>query len=465
MSVKGKNTKFSEHGKSAKKYDIECYNCKRKGHYRKDCWFLEKNKHKRPENQNSKKDPSRNENENSLIGFEETSLTLTHTSAHQNKTMRLLDSGAFSHMSGNRELFTYVEDFENPVPVRIGDGRIVDGLGKGNVKILAFNGNVWVEKNIVDVLYVPDIPFNLFSMGSAFAKGLFLTSSNLKCTFYKNKEIVAIAERNNNKEIFRMKFKIKENIINLLHNVNINEKEVNKPKNDELKENKDNDSTLKLWHERLVHQNCEHVKQLLIRNNIKVKDIDFFCEACVYGKIHRLPFKMSESKSKQVGDLIHADVCGPMEIESLGGSCYLLLFKDDYSSYVIIYYLKNKSEVSKCFEGFILKKKNETGKIIKILRTDNGLEFINNKMSELTQKYGIKHERTVPYTPQQNGKAERENRTLVEAARTILIKSNLNKSLWVEAINTVSYVLNRTRKTNVENKTPYELWHDRKTNF
>ena len=80
---------------------------------------------------------------------------------------------------------------------------------------------------------------------------------------------------------------------------------------------------------------------------------------------------------------------------------------------------------------------NETGQKVNILRTDNGLEFINKEMTELINKHGIKHERTVSYSPEQNGKAEQENRTLVEPVRTILIRNSLNKNLWVKAINTV----------------------------
>ena len=86
-------------------------------------------------------------------------------------------------------------------------------------------------------------------------------------------------------------------------------------------------------------------------------------------------------------------------------------------------------------------------------------------MSEILFKYGIKHQRSVVYTPQQNGKAERENRTLVEAARTMICSKNLPKKLWAEAVNTAAYVLNRSRKTSIANKTPFELWHGRKSNI
>ena len=197
------------------------------------------------------------------------------------------------------------------------------------------------------------------------------------------------------------------------------------------------------------------------QNNIKFEDDAPFCDACVLGKMHRLPFPSSSSETTRVGDLIHADLCGPMEVDSIGKSKYFLLFKDDYSSFVKLYFIKNKYEVKKCFSNFILRVKNETNQNINILRTDNGLEFLNKDMDEIMEKYRIKHEKTVPYTPEQNGKAERENRTLIESARTVLLNKTLKKSLWAEAVNFAAYILNRTRKTSL-NKSPYELWHGKK---
>ena len=117
------------------------------------------------------------------------------------------------------------------------------------------------------------------------------------------------------------------------------------------------------------------------------------------------------------------------------------------------------------FDNFNKRFEKETGEKINIFRTDNGLEYVNKEMANLTFENGIQHQRSVFYTPQQNGKAERENRTLVEAARTSLIGKRLPKNLWAEAINSVAYVLNRTRKTKVKNKSPYELWHKKKANF
>lgn len=105
---------------------------------------------------------------------------------------------------------------------------------------------------------------------------------------------------------------------------------------------------------------------------------------------------------------------------------------------------------------------NQTGNKIQTLRTDNGLEFANKDMNVILEKYGIIHQKTVAYSPEQNGKVERENRTVVEAARTMLKAKNLKKNLWAEAVNTAVYVINRSAKSGEEKKTPYEVWTNKK---
>lgn len=96
-----------------------------------------------------------------------------------------------------------------------------------------------------------------------------------------------------------------------------------------------------------------------------------------------------------------------------------------------------------------------------VLRTDNGLEFVNSRMKKLTTKEGIEHQTSVPYTPEQNGRAEREMRTIVEAARTMLLNKSLSKSLWAEAVNAAVHVINRTARGNKEGSSPYQVWYNK----
>ena len=271
-------------------------------------------------------------------------------------------------------------------------------------------------------------------MTRAVNKGYYILTQGDLCKFYKENILCAVANREGNMYYLQIRYK----------NSSANVTEVN---------------DVNVWHEKLAHQNMQYVKTVLANNNIKVKNDSFEkCQACLEGKIHRLPFSTSDTKTTRTCELIHADTCGPMEEPSVGGSRYFLILKDDYSNYRSVYFIKSKDQVKKYIENFIRISENVTGNKIKYFRSDNGLEFVNNDLQKIFLEHGIVHQTTVPYSPEQNGKAERENRTLIEAARTMLCSKGLPKKLWAEAINTAAYVLNKTGKSNEEGKTPYETW-------
>lgn len=147
-----------------------------------------------------------------------------------------------------------------------------------------------------------------------------------------------------------------------------------------------------------------------------------------------------------------------MQVKSINGSRYYILLKDDYSHYRTVYFLKSKGETVDRLKDFIVMTKNQLGRGVRILRTDNGLEFVNAAVKELLGSHGIQHQGTVAYTPEQNGSAERENRTIVEAARSMIQAKGLPLKLWAEAVNTAVYNLNRTGPSRERLKTPFELW-------
>ena len=229
-------------------------------------------------------------------------------------------------------------------------------------------------------------------------------------------------------------------------------------------------SPMDLWHQRLCHLNHNSIERLAKgeiatgMNCVLDKEVSGNCEPCVLGKMHRLPFpKESTTKSTQLLELVHSDLCGPMEVDSKGGSKYFLTFTDDYSRYTTTYFLRNKSEVIGKFKEYVLLMENQTGCILKKIRSDNGGEYTCNEyMNYCKQIAGIHHEFTNPYTPQQNGVSERYNRTVMEAARSMLIHSKLPLYFWAEAVQCATYVRNRSPTTALNNKTPFEFWHGRK---
>ncbi|GJX98125.1 putative ribonuclease H-like domain-containing protein [Tanacetum coccineum] len=140
---------------------------------------------------------------------------------------------------------------------------------------------------------------------------------------------------------------------------------------------------------------------------------------------------------------------------------YCLVVTDDYSRFTWVFFLATKDETSGILKSFITEVENLVDKKVKIIRCDNGTEFKNRVMSEFCEKKGIKKEFSVARTPQQNGVAERRNRTLIEAARTMLADSKLPTTFWAEAVNTACYVQNRVLVVKPHNKTPYELFRGR----
>ncbi|GJT16213.1 ribonuclease H-like domain-containing protein [Tanacetum coccineum] len=125
--------------------------------------------------------------------------------------------------------------------------------------------------------------------------------------------------------------------------------------------------------------------------------------------------------------------------------------------YSWVFFLASKDETSGILQNFIRQIENQLNHRVKIIRSDNGTEFKNRDMLEFCGNNGIKQEYSNAKTPQQNRVAERKNRTLIEAARTMLANSLLPTTFWAEAVSTACYVLNRVRVITSKAKTPYEL--------
>nr|GFB13721.1 integrase, catalytic region, zinc finger, CCHC-type, peptidase aspartic, catalytic [Tanacetum cinerariifolium] len=166
--------------------------------------------------------------------------------------------------------------------------------------------------------------------------------------------------------------------------------------------------------------------------------------------------------SRQRLHLLHMDLCGPMRIVSINGKRYVLVIVDDYSRYTWVHFLRSKDEAPEVIIKFLKRISVLFQSLAIIIRTDNGTEFKNQVLKEYFDTVGISHQMSSVRTPQQNGVVKRRNRTLVEAARTMLIFSRAPLFLWVEAIATACFTQNRSIIHRRFNKTPYELINGRK---
>ena len=191
--------------------------------------------------------------------------------------------------------------------------------------------------------------------------------------------------------------------------------------------------------------------------NYKLTHLPFY-EHCVFGKATRVKFAKAVHETQNQLDYIHSDLWGPSRVPSIGGARYFLTLIDDYSRKVWIYFLKNKSETFLKFKEWKILVETQVGRKVKKLRTDNGLEFLSNDFNSFCQKEGIATHRTVRYTPQQNGLAERMNRTILERMRCMLSSSGLSKVFWAEAAETAVHLINRSPSSALQFKTPQEKW-------
>ena len=163
------------------------------------------------------------------------------------------------------------------------------------------------------------------------------------------------------------------------------------------------------------------------------------CDYCLFGKQHRVYFHTPSTRKPNVLDLVYSDVCGPIDVESLGGNKYFVTFINDASRKLWVYFLKTKDQVFEHFKKFHAMAEREKGKLLKCLRTDNGGEYTSNKFKSYCSEKGIRHAKIVPGTPQQNGVVERMNRTIVEKVRCMLRMANLPKLVWCATVQTVCY--------------------------
>lgn len=430
--IKTKNKASSETKGTNKK--VTCHYCQKIGHKVKQCtkWKADGRPPKPP---TSKVSEDSKPSSNMTLSVD---VMMTET----NSDCWYVDNGATNHVTFREDLFQKFQPFFNKESVMAANGESINALGKGtidlDVEVNGKNKRVTLE----NVWYVPGIKRNLFSVLAS--QDLHLQSqfksTTETCQLEVNGEVALMGYRCRQGGLYKLKVQnvkpSKPIEVNLLTN---------------------NENLLQVYHERMGHQNTKHVKATIERElGIKLTGDKELCEGCVYGKSHRLKFGTRE-RATTPGERIHTDVCGPFQ-SSMSGYKYYVLFKDDYSRYRHVHFMKEKSEVSGKLKLFLAAAKT-TGHVVKEIVSDNGGEFDNGVVKRMLQNRGIKHIMTMPYTPQQNGCSERENRTIVESARAMMhCHESLPQGLWAELINCAAYILNRTGPSSEADKTPYELW-------
>ncbi|KAG2801808.1 hypothetical protein PC113_g24559 [Phytophthora cactorum] len=214
-------------------------------------------------------------------------------------------------------------------------------------------------------------------------------------------------------------------------------------------------------HARMGHAPVEVFRKMV--DNHMIKDAKApskssgpsLCRGCQQGKMVQKPFPSNRDKRHyDTFELLHFDICGPMEENSLGGSKYLLLIVDKASGCMKGFCLRAKSESEDCIKTYIMKVQKQFGKKVKFVRHDGAREFATNSLKDFYEDEGIEQQTTVPYAHQTNGTAERAIRTIVTIGRSMLHHAKLDKRFWAEAAMTAIYVKNRLPSPKIEHKTP-----------
>ncbi|GJX21237.1 retrovirus-related pol polyprotein from transposon TNT 1-94, partial [Tanacetum coccineum] len=234
---------------------------------------------------------------------------------------------------------------------------------------------------------------------------------------------------------------------------------------------KDSPTQAWLWHRRLSRLNFTTInflsKKDIVNGLPKLKYVkDQLCSSCELAKAKRSTFKTKAvPSSKGWLNLLHMDLCGPIRIESINGKKYILLIVDDYSQYTWTLFLRTKDETPEVLKDFLkMIQRNLQSQVITIC-TDRGTKFLNKTLHAYFKEEGIEHQTFTPRTPEQNSVVKRQNRTLVEVARTMLSASKIPLFFWAEAIATACYTQNRSIIIPRHKKTPYHIINGRKTSI
>ncbi|KAJ9544634.1 hypothetical protein OSB04_024341 [Centaurea solstitialis] len=350
-----------------------------------------------------------------------------------------MDSGCSKHMTGRKELLTNFKQ-KYGGNVRFGNKLSAPIMGYGDI----LHHKITISK----VAYVEGLSHNLLSIGKFCDKGLEVNFRETRCCVrtFEGQELIEGTRRSN------------------LYTVNFQKQ---RPFTEVCLLSKATFNQNVLWHRRLSHLNYATINQLAKTGLVTgLPSLRFtkeqLCSACEMGKIkkssHKLKVEHNTSKPLQ---LLHMDLCGPMRVQSINGRKYVLVIVDDFSRYTWVNFLRSKDGASDIIISFIRNVQVRLQLPIQVIRTDNGTEFKNRKIDSFLDSVGITHTFSAARTPQQNGVVERKNRTLVEAARTMLTFSKLPLHFWAEAVASTCFTQNRSLITKRFMKTPYELVYNR----
>lgn len=348
----------------------------------------------------------------------------------------LIDSGAsLTICNDSKILQNYSEKEGNFVTISDGSKIKIQGFGMMSFEVTDIKNTKHVFK-FEKVAFIPSLSINLISVKDLIDMKLSVYFSHKSCTVkYNDIEIILANQRNN---VFSTKIKhtaIFDQTNQCIHDL----------------------------HKKMSHRNLKQIKRASENLKLKIKKCNCSdqCIDCIKAKLAEPTFPQISDKPFKPLMLITSDLCGPFQVQSIGGAKYFITFTDVATDYTEVYTLKLKSDALEIIKRFMEKCKVIFGTYPMKYRADRGGEFTANELQNFLSSKGISLEYTVPQTPQQNGISERKNRTLVESIRTILSAKNLPQRLWAEALHYSNDTFNAIPKIG-KAKSPKENFFNQK---
>lgn len=351
----------------------------------------------------------------------------------------LFDTGATHHIVVHRQYFQSLRDADIST-VKCGGGELHKVLGQGTVTVQGIKGTV----HLTDVLYVPSLTTNVLSGITALHKGFTWSGKGHRTMIWKNKQLHLTARLNGSMMLIEGKL---QTAVTTAQCYAL--------------------TTAEKWHHRLGHAADNVLSRMTDAKGNKLIDnkhppISRDCEDCLKAKQHRATFHPTNSRAQQVLDLVYADLMDFGEnVPSYGGGRYVLVLIDDHSRYSTLTILRTKAAAAQQTVDILRQWQTQTGHKLKEIRTDEGTEFRGVLSAEL-KLWGARHQETTPYTPQQNGRVERVNRTLTEKMRALLFHAEVPDDFWAEALHAANTIRNSTYMDVIKG-IPAEVFYNKTT--
>jgi len=363
----------------------------------------------------------------------------------------IVDSGASDHITPDLSLLHNVKRIQSACYITMPNGK------KASIKHV---GHIQLAPNLVldNVLHVPEFQFNLLSISrltKQFNTNVIFTPSTC---LIQDPTMQTVTLGNEHRGLYFLQQKSQFKGLDKGAQIS----------NSHMQQQSTISGTAcfsdaELWHFRLGHLSFTQLKHIDATTcNNQTHGI---CQICPLAKMHRLGFSLSTSRAKQCFDLIHVDIWGPYTHSTYEGAKYFLTIVDDCSRATWVHLMAHKSNAFPLLKAFIIFVENQFGLTVKIIRSDNGMEFKDNTALTFYKDKGISHQTSCVDTPQQNGVVERKHQHLLEVSRALMLQSKLPIQYWGQALLTATYLINRMPTAVLGHLTPFEILYKEKPHY